>query len=247
MSGTTDSLIAALNDAGIKSDNHVFVRRLMGAVGIAAYEPKKQKTESYVIATRRDGLADLRIYFGYTTGFTTAEEAAQLAREFGVETGPSGKLRGRWFVGHPVNGGLGPRAGHTPTKKPQPVKCPRCSIWELSSSGLCPDCDEAGVRRAQPKGRGSEANKDLEPPPPPVEESGQPEDAGSVRREVRADAAPEKVRRSGTRMDCQECGRRVLIQSDGTLKSHLVRKPTDSEQGPNIPRCHNGAATQRHL
>ncbi len=241
MSDTTDSLIAALNAAGVKSDNHVFIQRLMSAVGIAAYEAKKQKTESYVIATRRDGLPNVRIYFGYTTGFTTAEEAARLAREFGVETGPSGKLKGKWFVGHPINGGLGPRASTTRTKKPQQtVRCPKCSIWELSASGRCPDCDEDDVRRVQPPELGPKLNKERDARPPHVTESDRPEDAGNGRREVRDDIGPEKVRRPSTRTDCPQCGRRILIQSDGTLKSHLVRKPTDSEQGPNIPRCPGG-------
>ena len=139
---TTDALLQALNDAGLASDTHIFVRRLMDAVGVSEYEPKKQKTESHIIATRRDGLPNLRIYFGYTTGFTTSEEAARLAADLGVEWGKSGKLKGKWFVGHPVNHGLGPRDGHPRTKKVEASRCPRCGIYELSLAGSCPGCDD---------------------------------------------------------------------------------------------------------
>jgi hypothetical protein len=226
MSDTTDSLIAALNTAGLRSDNHLFVQKLMSAVGISRYHPKKQKTESYVLATRRDGLPDLRIYFGYTTGFTTAAEAARLAKEFGVETGPSGKLKGKWFVGHPVNGGLGPRGGGTRTKKPEPVKCPRCGIWELLANGQCPDCDEDEVRSAKPPRHVTTVTAVSGV----RDENGDRSEIG--RRNESNDLSVEKTRRPGTRTDCPECGRRVVIRDDGTLKMHLVRKPTDDQQGP---------------
>lgn len=141
MSAATDSLIAALNDAGIRSDNHVFVRRLMDAIGICGYTPKKAD-EPYVLAVRRDGLPDLRIYWGYTTGFTTEKEAACLGAALGTETGKSRKLKGKWYVGHPVNGGLGPRRGNASTKKLEPGQCPKCGIYVLSVTGICPGCDE---------------------------------------------------------------------------------------------------------
>lgn len=141
MDETTDSLIAALNDVGIRSDNHVFVRRLMDAVGISGYTPINAD-EPYVLAARRDGLPDIRIYWGYTTGFTTNEEASRLAAELGTEAGKSGKLKGKWYVGHPVNGGLGPRTGNTSSKKLEPGKCSRCSIYTLSVTGICPGCDD---------------------------------------------------------------------------------------------------------
>lgn len=141
MNETTDSLTAALNDAGLASDNHLFIRRLMDSIGIVGYVPKKA-SKAYVLAARRDGLPDLRIYWGYTTGFTTEEEAARLGAALGTESGKSGKLKGRWYVGHPVNRGLGPRGGNASTNKREPGKCPRCRIYTLSVTGICPGCDD---------------------------------------------------------------------------------------------------------
>jgi predicted RNA-binding Zn-ribbon protein involved in translation (DUF1610 family) len=237
MSDTTDSLVAALNAAGIKSDNHMFAQRLMNAIGISGYHPKKQKSESYVIATRRDGLPDLRIYFGYTTGFTTADEAARLAKEFGVETGPSGKLKGKWFVGHPVNGGLGPRGGTARTKKPEPVRCSRCRIWELSASGHCPDCDDGDVRSSAPAGHGPKLVTVSVGGGARVDEKDPVQPEGKHRRD--SDTSAEKTRRPGTRTDCPKCGRRVTVREDGALGPHLVRRPSDSEQ-QQVPRCSGG-------
>lgn len=142
MNETTDSLIAALNAADITSDNHLFIRRLMDTIGISGYVTKNAQSEAYVLAARRDGLPDLRIYWGYTTGFTTEEEAALLGAALGTESGKSGKLKGKWYVGHPVNGGLGPRGRNASTKKREPDKCPRCRVYTLSVTGICPGCDD---------------------------------------------------------------------------------------------------------
>jgi hypothetical protein len=136
---TTHSLIDALGRAGIPADNQAFVQRLMDTVGVSCYEPKKAQ-EPYVIATRRDGLPNLRIYFGYTTGFTE-EEAVRLAAAFGMETGKSNKMRGKWFVGHPINGGFGARGGRSDNKGRTADRCTKCRTWERSISGKCPECD----------------------------------------------------------------------------------------------------------
>ena len=137
----SESLIAALNEAGIRSDNHMFVRQLMDRVGGFGYTPEK-KDEPYVVALRGDGVPNLRIYFGYTTGFTE-DEAARLAATLGAEIGKSSKLKGKWFVGHPVNGGFGHRGGSTGTRRPEPGRCPQVGCgYQLSAAGKCPDHDE---------------------------------------------------------------------------------------------------------
>ena len=137
----SESLISALNAAGIQSDNHMFVRELVDRVGAFGFTPEK-KDEPYVIAARRGSMANLRIYFGYTTG-STGVEAAHLAPALGVESGRSSKLKGKWFVGHPVNSGLGPRGGSGGTRRPDPRRCPQAGCgYELSAAGTCPDHDE---------------------------------------------------------------------------------------------------------
>jgi hypothetical protein len=139
--GPGRSLLSALRAAGIKTDNDMFIQRLMNAVGVSGYEPKKVG-EPYVSATRRDGLPNLRVYWGYTTGFTTEEEASRHAAELAVETGPSGKMRGKWYVGHPINGGLGPRPTRDRPNKLEPGKCPNRCGYQLSANGKCPNCDD---------------------------------------------------------------------------------------------------------
>jgi hypothetical protein len=46
--------------------------------------------------------------------------------------------------------------------------------------------------------------------------------------------------RRSHRTECPQCGRRVTVRDDGVLVSHLVWKPSDSEQGWNVPRCPGG-------
>jgi hypothetical protein len=139
---TTDSLIAALMKAGIPSDNHQFIRRLTETVGISGYRVVMgANSDSYVAAMRRDGLPDLRIYWGFTTGFTTEEEA----RRIGVGSDTirlSSKLKGKWFISHPLHGPVDERGQRSDSKGRKAERCPRCEIWELSISGKCPECDD---------------------------------------------------------------------------------------------------------
>jgi hypothetical protein len=54
--------------ARIPAENHEFIRRVTTAIGIAQYRAVVRPDQPYVIARRRDGLPDLHIYYGYTTG-----------------------------------------------------------------------------------------------------------------------------------------------------------------------------------
>jgi hypothetical protein len=48
------------------------------------------------------------------------------------------------------------------------------------------------------------------------------------------------TKRRSHRTQCPQCGRRVTVRDNEVLMSHLVRKPSDSEQGWNVPRCPGG-------
>ena len=73
----------------------------MSVVTIASYRAIVNPNKPYVIASRRDGLRDLHIYYGYTTGFTSEEEIARL---FGAGAGSDvNSPKGTWWVEHPVN------------------------------------------------------------------------------------------------------------------------------------------------
>lgn len=137
----SDSLIAALSKARIPLDNHKYIQRLMGAIGIREYRAMPKSDKPYVVAVREDDLPDLRIFSGYTIGFTTEEEAHRIG--FGSDTIRASDDAGKvWLVSHPVHGDLDKRGPADLTKRRDPGRCPECGIWELSISGNCPSCDE---------------------------------------------------------------------------------------------------------
>ena len=132
---TSDSLIAALFEAGIPSENHEFIRDLTNAVGVAGYRFVDQAGKPYVVATRHDGHRDLHIYYGATNGFTSEEETIRIAPH-AVGRGPSSR-KGTWYVLHPVNQA---RVG---VAQPRNVrrKASRCECgMELSLTGVCGSC-----------------------------------------------------------------------------------------------------------
>lgn len=97
----SDSLVGALAKARIPAENHEFIRRITTAIGIADYRAVVRPDKPYVIATRRDGLRDLHIYYGYTAGFSSEHEIAQIPG--GGTVRESDKPKGTWWVEHPTN------------------------------------------------------------------------------------------------------------------------------------------------
>lgn len=133
----SDSLTSALTKARITSENHAFIRRMVETVGVSRFETV-MNAEPYIIASRRDGLRDLHIYWGYTAGFTTEEEAARIGGA-GATTGSSSKLEGTWYVTHPENR---VRIREKLTRKAQREAdfCDGCGE-QKSLTGACGNCD----------------------------------------------------------------------------------------------------------
>ncbi|MFV1362575.1 hypothetical protein AAHH97_03785 [Mycolicibacterium elephantis] len=132
----TDSLFAALSKAHVPVENHEFIRQLMAAVGIAAYRAVERSDRSYVVATRRDGLPDLHIYYGYTNGFTSKEEIVRAAGP-GVSCAPSSR-KGTWYVAHPVTKvHLGGERARNVRREGGMCDCG----MQLSVTGVCAICD----------------------------------------------------------------------------------------------------------
>lgn len=131
-----DSLVAALSKARIPAANHDFIRRLTSAIGIVEYRAQAvESSKPYVLATRRDGLPALRIYSGYTTGFTSDKEIASMVGAAAVQE-PSRK--GRWYVEHPEN------RVRTGSERSRAVghDSELCSCgMELPLTGVCDYCD----------------------------------------------------------------------------------------------------------
>jgi hypothetical protein len=131
-----DSLIAALAKARIPIENHQFIRRLTAAVGITEYHAVVRSSKPYVIAKRRDGLPDLHIYHGYTTGFTTEQELVAVT-DSAAERGPSSR-KGTWYVEHPANR-VRPGAKRSADVRREGKFC-SCGM-QLSLTGVCVNCD----------------------------------------------------------------------------------------------------------
>jgi hypothetical protein len=133
---TPDSLLAALAKAHIPTANHPFIRLITAAVGITEYRAVVRADKPYVIAKRRDGLPDLHIYHGYTTGFSTEEEIAGVA-DSGAGRGPSSR-KGTWYVEHPENR-VRPDGKRSADVRREGGFC-TCGM-QLSLTGVCVTCD----------------------------------------------------------------------------------------------------------
>jgi hypothetical protein len=131
-----ESLLAAMARARIPAEDHQFIRRVTAAIGIAEYKAVISPDKPYIVAKRRDGLPDLHIYDGYTTGFSTEQEIAGVA-DSGTGRGPS-ERKGTWYVEHPKS------RVRISTKRSADVRregnfC-HCGM-QLSLTGICVNCD----------------------------------------------------------------------------------------------------------
>jgi hypothetical protein len=133
-----DSLLKALTDVRIPVENHNFIRRIVNVIGIAEIRAVPRSDKGYIRAIRRDGLPDLHIYFGYTTGFASEQEVIRAAGR-GQGRGRSNSQQGTWYVEHPTN-----RIHHGGEDRARDVRRPaafcRCGM-ELSVTGICASCD----------------------------------------------------------------------------------------------------------
>jgi hypothetical protein len=131
-----ESLLAAMAKAHIPTENHPFIRRVAAAIGIAEYRAVASPDTPYIVAKRRDGLPDLHIYHGYTTGFVTEQEIAGVAGS-GAGRGPSSR-KGTWYVEHPENRvRLGGKRSGDVRREGRFCTCG----MQLSLTGICVSCD----------------------------------------------------------------------------------------------------------
>jgi hypothetical protein len=131
-----ESLLAAMAKAHIPIENHQFIRRVTAAIGIAEYRVVLSADKPYVVAKRRDGLPDLHIYHGYTTGFITEQEIAGVA-DRGAGRGPSSR-KGTWYVEHPESRmRLGGKRSGDVRREGRFCTCG----MQLSLTGVCVNCD----------------------------------------------------------------------------------------------------------
>ena len=131
-----DSLLAAMAKARIPADDHQFIRRVTAAIGIAEYRAVLGPDKPYIVAKRRDGLPDLHIYHGYTSGFITEQEIAGVA-DRGAGRGPSSR-KGTWYVEHPESRvRLGGKRSGDIRREGRFCTCG----MQLSLTGVCVNCD----------------------------------------------------------------------------------------------------------
>jgi hypothetical protein len=128
------SLPGALSKAQIPAANHEFIRRFTSAVGITDYRVV-EAGKTYIRATRREGGPDLHIYWGYTTGFTSEEEAIGVA---GTAVRGASSRKGTWYVEHPVTK-VRPGSTRSASVRREGRFC-GCGM-QLSLTGVCSNCD----------------------------------------------------------------------------------------------------------
>ncbi|MGV0833957.1 hypothetical protein [Mycolicibacterium thermoresistibile] len=132
----TDSLLAALSKTRIPVGNHEFIRQFTTAIGIANYRAEADVEQPYVVATRRNGVPDLHICYGYTTGFISRDEIVQVAGPGAV--GRPSSRKGTWYVEHPINR-VRPAGERARSVRRQGGFC-GCGM-ELSVTGACASRD----------------------------------------------------------------------------------------------------------
>ncbi|OBG06223.1 hypothetical protein [Mycolicibacter sinensis] len=134
----SDSLLGALSKARIPVENHGFIERLTMAVGIAEYQAVVSVDKPYVRARRQDGLPDLRIHYGYTTGFVSEDEVVRVAGS-GADRGPSSR-KGTWYVAHPTNQVRHGSDRARDIRREAARLCTTCYV-QLPLTGICGACD----------------------------------------------------------------------------------------------------------
>lgn len=134
---SSDSLLAALTKARIPTGNHEFIRQFLQNVGIAGLEAVVRDEKPYVLARRSDGLLDLRIFHGFTNGFTSADEIRRVAGP-GAVCGLSTRAKGTWYVEHPITQ-VRPTGDRSKDVRRQGGFC-SCGM-QLSLTGVCGSCD----------------------------------------------------------------------------------------------------------
>lgn len=132
----SDSLLAALTKVRIPVENHGFIRQFTSAIGIDDYIAVTAPEKPYVRAVRRDGLADLHIFYGYTTGFKSEDEIVRVAGPGAVRALSSRK--GTWYVTHPTNQ-VRPSGERSRDVRREAGYC-ACGM-QLSLTGVCGSCD----------------------------------------------------------------------------------------------------------
>ena len=132
----SDSLLAALSKVRVPVENHGFIHQFTSAIGIADYVAVLRPDKPYVRAVRSDGLSDLHIYFGYTTGFTSEDEVIRFAG-MGAGRAPSSR-KGTWYVEHPTNQ-VRPSGERARNVRRKAGYCD-CGM-QLSLTGVCGNCD----------------------------------------------------------------------------------------------------------
>jgi len=126
-----DALTTLLTRRRVPLENHAAIAAACGAIGISSL----RETSGYIVASRSAPGPDLRIYSGWTEGFTSADEAQALEPNAGVEA--DGDRPGLFYAKHRANRiGQGGAGGVRSSAEADYGTCPICFL-RFSASGAC--------------------------------------------------------------------------------------------------------------
>lgn len=116
-------------------ENLAFAQRMMDEVGIDFYEAPPSQSR-YFKAIRMDGGAPLRVEYGFTSGFTSEQEASTVAEAAG-NARPARSKEGAWYIPHPTNAigkWYGAADGGGNTNQSREGSCSACGYWNAVGS-----------------------------------------------------------------------------------------------------------------
>lgn len=128
-----DSLDLALTGKRIPRENWPLIRRITEYIGVRGY----QLASNYVKAGRSNGGPDLHIYYGYTGGFMSEQEAINAAGD--VERWQFDGRGGLWSILHPENKTREGGGGNSRRAHRESAVCPNCYLT-VPSNNICDTC-----------------------------------------------------------------------------------------------------------
>lgn len=130
-----ESLQEAFRAYRFPTENLAFAQRVMDEAEIDHYEAPPSQTR-YLKAIRKNGGPALRIESGFTSGFTSEQEATTVAKAAG-DVQPARSSDGVWSIPHPYNAigkWYGASGNKADPRQSREGTCAACGYWKAVGS-----------------------------------------------------------------------------------------------------------------